>query len=121
MYLNRKISPASSGAIPSIRNTDVRIIASTFSFSSNNTVDRNCVYHCFTTNENINSDRFIEFMDNFSLGIRKETVVVLDNSTVNKCRKVKDCLQRWKERASIYSISLLTPRISTSRKRFGES
>lgn len=37
-------------------------------------------------------------MDNFSLGITKETVVVLDNSTVHKSRKVKDCLQRWKER-----------------------
>lgn len=61
-------------------------------------VDRNCVYHGFTTEENINSDRFIEFMDNFSLGITKETVVVLDNSTVHKSRKAKDCLQRWKER-----------------------
>ncbi|MBD5357933.1 MAG: IS630 family transposase, partial [Bacteroides sp.] len=61
-------------------------------------IDRNCVYHGFTTEQNINSDRFIEFMDNFSLGIRKETVVVLDNSTVHKSRKVKDCLQRWKER-----------------------
>ena len=61
-------------------------------------IDRNCVYHGFTTEKNINSDRFIEFMENFSLGIRKETVVVLDNSTVHKSRKVKDCLQRWKDR-----------------------
>jgi hypothetical protein len=61
-------------------------------------IDRNCVYHGFTTEENINSERFIEFMDNFSLGITKETVVVLDNSTVHKSRKIKDCLQRWKER-----------------------
>lgn len=61
-------------------------------------IDRNCVYHGFTTEQNINSDRFIEFMEDFSLGIRKETVVVLDNSTVHKSRKVKDCLQRWKER-----------------------
>ena len=61
-------------------------------------IDRNCVYHGFITKENINSDRFIEFMENFSIGIRKETVIVLDNSTVHKSRKVKDCLQRWKER-----------------------
>lgn len=60
-------------------------------------IDRNCVYHGFTTEKNINSDRFIEFMENFSLGIRKETVVVLDNSSVHKSRKVKECLQRWKE------------------------
>lgn len=61
-------------------------------------VDRNCVYHGFTSQENINSDKFIEFMDNFSLGINKETVVVLDNSTIHKSRKVKECLERWKER-----------------------
>ena len=61
-------------------------------------IDRNCVYHGFTTTENINSDRFIEFMEGFSLGISKETVVILDNSSVHKSRKVKDCLQRWKDR-----------------------
>lgn len=43
-------------------------------------IDRNCVYHGFTTKENINSDRFIEFMDIFSLGITKGTVGVLDNA-----------------------------------------
>lgn len=61
-------------------------------------IDRNCVYHGFTTQENINSDKFIEFMDSFSLGITKETVVVLDNSSIHKSRKVKNCLQKWKDR-----------------------
>ena len=61
-------------------------------------IDRNNTYHGFTTTENINSDKFIEFMEDFSLGISKETVVVLDNSSVHKSRKVKDCLQRWKDR-----------------------
>jgi len=61
-------------------------------------IDRNFVYHGFTTEENINSYRFVEFMEGFSLGIRKETVVVLDNSTVHKSRKVKDRLQHWKDR-----------------------
>ncbi|WP_438590085.1 transposase [Duncaniella muris] len=66
---------------------------------------RNCAYHGFTTEKNINSDRFIEFMEAFSLGIRKETVVVLDNSTVHKSRKVKDCLQRWMDQRSPYILS----------------
>lgn len=61
-------------------------------------IDRNCVYHGFTTQESINSERFIEFMENFSLSIVKETVVVLDNSSIHKSRKVKACLERWKER-----------------------
>lgn len=34
-------------------------------------IDPNCVHHGFITEENINFDRFIEFMDNFSLCIKK--------------------------------------------------
>lgn len=61
-------------------------------------IDRNCNYHGFTTQGSINSDKFIEFMENFSLGIRKETFVVLDNSSIHKSRKVKECIERWEER-----------------------
>lgn len=61
-------------------------------------INRNCVYHGFNTGKNINSDRLIEFMEDFSLGIRKETVVVLDNSAVHRSRKVREYLQRWKDR-----------------------
>lgn len=76
-------------------------------------IDRNCVYYGFTTEENINSDRFIEFMENFSLGIRKETVVVLDNSTVHKSRKVRECLQRWKERGlHIFHLPPYSPHLN---------
>ncbi|MBD5270049.1 MAG: transposase [Bacteroides sp.] len=56
---------------------------------------------------------FIEFIENFSLGIRKETVVVLDNSTVHKSRKVKDCLQRWKERGfHIFHLPPYSPHLN---------
>ncbi len=74
-------------------------------------IDRNNTYHGFTTTENINSDKFIEFMEDFSLGISKETVVVLDNSSVHKSRKVKDCLQRWKDRGLhiFYLLPIPTP------------
>lgn len=61
-------------------------------------VDRNCNYHGFTSTESIDSDKFIEFMDQFSLSIPKLTVVVVDNASVHKSKKVKDCFQRWNER-----------------------
>lgn len=76
-------------------------------------IDRNCVYHGFTTQESINSDKFVEFMEHFSLGISKETVVVLDNSSVHKSRKVKDCLERWKERGlHIFYLPTYSPHLN---------
>ncbi|MBD5317152.1 MAG: hypothetical protein HDS11_05745 [Bacteroides sp.] len=82
-------------------------------------IDHNCVYQGFTTSQNINSYRFIEFMEHFSLGIHEETVVVLDKSAVHKSRKVRDCLQRWKKEAYTYSIFLHIPLTSISLKLFG--
>ena len=61
-------------------------------------IDHNCVYYGFTTEDNINSDRFIEFMERFSLGIHKRDRSRFGYSTVHKSRKVKDCLKRWKDR-----------------------
>lgn len=61
-------------------------------------VDRNCAYHGFTTAESINSEKFIGFMDKYSLFLSRPTVVVVDNASVHKSRKVKAWLDRWKER-----------------------
>ena len=61
-------------------------------------VDRNCRYHGFTTTESIDSDKFIEFVDLFSISIPKPTVLVVDNASVHKSKKVKACFERWNER-----------------------
>lgn len=61
-------------------------------------VDRNCKYHGFTTTKSINSERFIEFVDEFSMSITKPTVLVVDNASVHKSKKVKEYFKCWNDR-----------------------
>lgn len=61
-------------------------------------ISRNNRYHGFTTTENINSEKFIEYMDDFTLTLEKLTVLVLDNASIHKSRKVKERLEEWKKR-----------------------
>lgn len=59
---------------------------------------RDNVYHGFHTTESINADRFVRFMDDFSLWVTRKTVVVLDNSSVHRNRKVMAQRQAWENR-----------------------
>lgn len=61
-------------------------------------IDRNSNYHGFTTTESIDSDKFIEFVDRFSMSLSKPTVLVVDNASVHKSKKVKECFGKWNER-----------------------
>lgn len=61
-------------------------------------VDRNCNYHGFTTTQSINSDKFIEFVDKFSMSLDKLTVLVVDNASLHKSKKVKARFKEWNER-----------------------
>lgn len=51
-----------------------------------------------TTLENIDARFIIDFMDDFSLKIKKPTVIVLDNARIHIAQKVKDCFQHWQNR-----------------------
>ena len=61
-------------------------------------IDRNNRYHGFTTTESIDADKVVEYLDAFSLGIRKDTVIVLDNASVHRNRKVRELRSLWEER-----------------------
>ena len=51
-----------------------------------------------TTQKNINANFVIEFLDEFSLSITKQTVVVLDNARIHTARKVKQLFEVWRKR-----------------------
>lgn len=59
-----------------------------------------------TTLENIDARFIIDFMDDFSLKIKKPTVIVLDNARIHIAQKVKDCFQHWQNRG-LYFFSYL--------------
>ena len=49
-----------------------------------------------TTEYTINADFVVEQLERFSLGLKKQTVVVLDNAKVHTSRKVKRLAACWK-------------------------
>jgi transposase len=51
-----------------------------------------------TTTQNITADFVIEQLDQLCVGLKKPTVVVLDNARVHTAAKLKACLQAWQGR-----------------------
>ena len=68
-------------------------------------VNRDNEYHGFTTRENINSDKFIEFIDGIVPKLTKPTVLLLDNASLHKSKKVKAKLPEWQD-GNLYIIYL---------------
>ena len=50
------------------------------------------------TENNINSNFVIEFLDKLSLSISKKTVIVLDNASIHKSKKIKKIINIWQNR-----------------------
>ena len=55
-------------------------------------------YKGFTTQESINADRIVDYLDRFSFNVTKKTVIVLDNASVHRNRKVKELRKIWEKR-----------------------
>lgn len=61
-------------------------------------ISRDNEYLGFTTRESINSDKFIEYIDSVIDDFKRETVLVLDNASIHKSRKVRDKRAEWAEK-----------------------
>lgn len=68
-------------------------------------VNRANEYHGFTTEENIDSDKFIQFIDGFIPEIKIPTVLLLDNASLHKSKKVKAKIMEWQD-SNLYIIYL---------------
>ena len=55
-------------------------------------------YKGFTTQEPINADKVVDYLDKVSFEVTKKTVVVLDNASVHRNRKVKELRKIWEKR-----------------------
>lgn len=51
-----------------------------------------------TTHNTIDADFVLQRLDDFSLNLRKTTVVVLDNASVHTAQKIKERFQVWQNR-----------------------
>ena len=61
-------------------------------------IDRNNRYHGFTTTESIDAYKVVEYLDAFSLTIKKDTFIVLDNASVHRNKKKKELRMLWEKR-----------------------
>jgi transposase len=51
-----------------------------------------------TTTESINADFIVDFFEEFSFKIVKQTVIVLDNARIHLAQKVKERISYWQKR-----------------------
>jgi transposase len=61
-------------------------------------IDRKNHYEGFTSTESITADKLVNFLDTFSLRVRKDTFVVLDNATVHRNHKMREMRPVWEKR-----------------------
>lgn len=55
-------------------------------------------FQSYQTEGKVNSEQWIEWLEDFSLKIKKETVLILDNASIHKSKASKAKIQEWKKR-----------------------
>ena len=61
-------------------------------------IDYGSRYHGFSTTESMTSERIADFLDRFSLTVRKDTFIVLDNAKVHRSKYMKEMRKIWEKR-----------------------
>lgn len=61
-------------------------------------INRDNVYHGFTSLQSIKAENVAEFIDNFSLTIIRPTFIVLDNASVHTGGRMKEMIEKWRQR-----------------------
>ena len=75
-------------------------------------IDYNSRYHGFCSTESMTSERIADFLDKFSLTIRKDTFIVLDNAKVHRSKYMKEMRKIWEKRVFSFSSCLLFPHLN---------
>ena len=82
-------------------------------------IDYNSRYHGFCSTESMTSERIADFLDKFSLTIRKDTFIVLDNAKGAQKQVYEGNEKDMGEKGSFsFSSCLLIPLISTLPRLF---
>ena len=81
--------------------------------------DNRLVYR--TTEQNIDADFITEELDKLSLDIKKQTVLVLDNASVHRAQKVRECLETWQQRGLyIFYLPPYSPQLNIAERLWKE-
>lgn len=61
-------------------------------------ITRRNEYEGFTTQESIDADKILAYLDHLSFSVTKKTVVVMDNASVHRNKKIKELRKIWEGR-----------------------
>lgn len=74
-----------------------------------------------TSEKNINSDFIVEFLDDLSLKVTRKTVLVLDNASIHKAKKVRVLLDDWQKRGLyIFFLPPYSPQLNIAERLWKE-
>ena len=76
-------------------------------------VSRTNQCHWAMTQQNIDSQFVVEYLDSFSLNMKKESFIVLDNASVHKSKLLKQYLSIWQKRGLfIFFLPSYSPQLN---------
>lgn len=81
--------PRENVFVPSIKSARLNIFGM---------ISRDNVYHGFTSRQSIKAENVAEFINDFSLTIKRPTFIVLDNASVHTGGKMKEMIEKWRRR-----------------------
>ena len=78
-------------------------------------------FHYWIKEENINARSIIEMLDEFSWKIRRKTVVILDNASPHRSKKVNAMLDIWRRRGLfIFFLPPYSPQLNLIERLWKE-
>lgn len=76
-------------------------------------ITRRNQYKDFTTQESINAGWLVDYLDRLSFGVKKKTVVFLDNASAHRNRKIKEMRKIWEDRGLfLFYLSPYSPELN---------
>lgn len=84
-------------------------------------VSRKNEFFSKVTINSINADFMVDFFEDFSFKIRKQTAIVLDNARIHVAQKVKERLKYWRKRGLyIYYLPPYSPHLNIIERLWKE-
>lgn len=78
-------------------------------------------FHYAITEKSINTDFIVEYLDRFSLQLTKYTMIILDNASVHKSKKMQERFDYWQQRGLfIFFLPPYSPQLNLIERLWKE-
>ena len=84
-------------------------------------VSRTNDFHYRLSDKNLNANFIVDFFDDFSFKITRQTVVVIDNASIHTAKKVRALLDTWQKRGLyIFFLPPYSPHLNIAERLWKE-